>query len=666
MKKIKLNDVFVPRYRLHLILILLILLYMCILSQKYAPIMIFVSTIIYAYVLFLTYKKNEELKDRIVNTMNSFIFKLKTDETVLNFPIPSMIVNNQGDILWNNSELELLFKGINKQKYIENVIKELNEEYDKKFIGIDKEINIHDKHYRLLGNLLNIKKKRSHEKESVLMLYFIDRTEYYRLFRMYDDSKNAVAVVMVDNYEELVQGMVDTDKPQLIATVEKKLRNWFSFTGGIMTSLDRNKYLLVFEKKFVREFMNNKFQILDEIKEISLSNKIPVTLSIGMVVEEGTNLEKFQNALATIDIALGRGGDQAVVRKNGKYEFFGGNTKEVEKTTKVKPRVISQALKELMGEASNVVIMGHQNMDADSLGSAMGVYRLAKTLDKEAMIVVNDYGVAIDSLCKKIMKEEQYQNVLLAEDDILARMTDDTLLVVVDTHLNDYVNSVEVLKNASKVVIIDHHRRSTDAIENAVLTFHEIYASSASELVTELLQYSDTKIVPTTLEAECLYAGILTDTKNFTQKTGVRTFEAAAFLKKTGIDVAAITKAFQNDVDTYVAIADVIRNSEIIFDNIAIALCPSGIDNQIQITAQAADELLNLNGIEASFVLSKYDNKVYISGRSTGEHNVQVILEKFGGGGHMMIAGAQIEGAEVEDVKKLLINVITEMRKEKS
>ncbi len=665
MKKIKFRDIFVPRYKMYLILILLILIYMCFLSVKIAPVTILVAIVIYAYVLFLTYRKNQDMKHRIIDTMDSFILKLKTDETVLNFPIPAMVVNQQGEILWNNNELELMFKGINKQKYMENVIKELNEEYDKMFIGIDKEINIHDKHYRLLGNLLNLKKRRSRDKESVLMLYFIDRTDYYRLFRAYDDSKNAVAVVMVDNYDELVQGMIDTDKPQLTATVEKKLRDWFAFTGGIMTSLDRNKYLMIFEKKYVKDFIEQKFTILDEIKEISLSNKIPVTLSLGMVVEECNNLEKFQNALATIDVALGRGGDQAVVKKNGKYQFFGGNTKEVEKTTKVKPRVISQALIELMEESTNVVIMGHQNMDADSLGSAMGIYRMANNLNKDAYIVVNDYGVAIDGLCKKIQRDENYQNVLLPEEQVLNKINDETLLVIVDTHLKDYVNSVKVLNSANKIVIIDHHRRSTDGIDNAVLTYHEVYASSASELVTELLQYSEKKIVPTTLEAECLYAGILTDTKNFIQKTGVRTFEAAAYLKKTGIDVAAITKTFQNDVDTYVAIADVIRNSEIVFDNIAIALCPEGIDNQIQVTAQAADELLNLSGIECSFVLSKYDNKVYISGRSNGEHNVQIILEKFGGGGHMMIAGAQIENAEVEDVKKMLISVIAETKKEK-
>ena len=657
MKKVNFKDVFVPKYRTYLIIIFLILTFMCVMDVRYVPF----AVIIYCLVLFLTYRTNISMRERVIKNLDSFIFKLRTDDTVLNFPIPAIIITNQGDILWNNNELEMLFKGINKQKYMETLIKELNDEYDDRFIGIDKEINIHDKHYRLLGNLVNLR-RTGKDKETVIMLYFIDRTEYYKLYRMYDDSKDCVGVIMIDNYDELVQGMIDTDRPQLIATVERRLREWLAFTGGIMTSLDRNKYLIVFEKKFIKAFADSKFEILDEIKEITLSNKIPVTLSIGIVVEEETENEKFQNALATIDIALGRGGDQAVIRKNGKYEFFGGNTKEVEKMTKVKPRVISQALKELIDESSNVIIMGHKNMDADSLGAAMGIYALAHAHKKEANVVCNG-GITIEELCNKINSSEEYEGVLVGGNEAASKVTENTLVVVVDTHKANYVDAEQVLAKANKVVVIDHHRRSTEAIENPVLTFHEVYASSASELVTEILQYAEEKLEITKIEAECLYAGILTDTKNFTQKTGVRTFEAAAYLKKTGIDVAAINKYFQNDVDTYVAIADVIRNSEIIYDTIAIAICPAGIENQIQITAQAADELLNLNGIETSFVLSKVDNKVYISGRSTGDLNVQVVLEKLGGGGHMMIAGAQIENVEVETAKKMLIDAIEETKK---
>ena len=660
MKKIKLKDIFVPKFRIYLILIFLILFYVCVLNYKFAPI----ALLIYAYVLFITYIKEKHTRERITNTLDSLIFKLKTDDTVLNFPIPSIIVAKSGEILWSNDEFELVFKGLNKQTYIENIIKELDAEYHGQTIGIDKEINIHDKYYRLLGNTVDIKKKR-HEKEAALMIYFIDKTEYYKLYKMYEDSKYCTGIVMIDNYEELVQGMLDTDRPQLTATIEKRLREWFSFTGGIMTSIDRNKYLMIFEKRFIKNFVDSKFQILNDIKEISLGNKIPVTLSIGIVVDDGSGIQKLQNTMAAVDVALGRGGDQVVIRKNGNYEFFGGNTKEIEKTTKVKPRIIAQATKELIEESSNVLIMGHKNADADCLGASMGVYRLAKTYKKEANIVMNDFGIAIDGLCNRISNSEEYQGVIISGAEALGKIGEKTLLVVVDTHVADYVNAEDVLQKSKNIMIIDHHRRSTEAIMDPILTFHEVYASSASELVTELLQYAEGKIELSKIEAECLYAGILTDTKNFMQKTGVRTFEAAAFLKKTGIDISAINKEFQNDVNTYVAIADVIRHSEIVFDTVAIAICPSGIDNQIKITGQAADELLNLNGIETSFVLSEYEGKIYISGRSTGSLNVQVILEKFGGGGHMMMAGAQVENASIEEVKQMLKDTIAQMKSEK-
>ncbi len=656
MRKVKFKDVFVPKYRTYLVIIFLLLVFMCTLEVRAIPLAVFV----YLAVLFFTYKKHLSMLDRVIKNMDSLMFKLKADDTILDFPIPAIIITKTGDILWNNNDLEQLFKGINKQRYMENLIKDLDAEYDTKFRAIDKELSIHDKHFRVLGNLVNLK-KRGNEKEQVLMLYFIDRTEYYRLFRMYDDSKDTVGIIMIDNYDELMQGTNDTDKPQLLAVIERQLREWFAFTGGILVKLDRNRFLILFEKKYVKVFTSAKFEILDTIKEISFSNKIPVTLSIAIVIEEGTKNEKFQSAISTIDVALGRGGDQAVIKKDGKYEFFGGKSKEIEKTTRVKSRVVAQALKELILESKNVVIMGHKNGDADCLGAAMGVYCLAKHNGKEAFIVFNNYGIGLKDLYEKIAKEEEYRNALLPENEILSKVNDDTLVVVVDTHKMELIDAPTIMSKANRVVVIDHHRRSTDdVIENPVLTFHEVYASSASELVTEIIQYSEDKVIPTKEEAECLYAGILTDTKNFTQKTGVRTFEAAAYLKKIGIDVAGINKLFQTDVDTYVAIADVIRNCELVANKVAIAICPKGLENQVQITAQAADELLNLNGIESSFVLCESDNKIHISGRSNGNLNVQIILEKFGGGGHMMIAGAQIEGKSIDEVKTMLIDAINE------
>ena len=655
MRRIKFDEVFVPRFRIYLVIILLILIGISIINPKLIPI----TVALYIIVLIITYRKNVVAKNRIIKHINNFMIKLKrdTDESILNFPIPATVVSSSGEIIWANDGFENLFKGINKDKYIENVIKELDEEYDNNFSAIDKEISIHDKHYRLLGNIINVRRKNS--KESMIMLYFIDRTDYYRLYRMYEDAKDCVGLIVIDNYDEVINDMTDTDRPQLLAVVERQLREWFAFTGGIFTKLERNKFLIVFEKKYIKAFTDSKFEILDSIKEITYSNKIPVTLSIGIIANDESKAMSFQSAVSAIDIALGRGGDQAVIKRNGKYEFFGGKSKEIEKRTRVKARVVAQALQELITESKNVIIMGHKNMDADALGAAIGVYRIAKTLNRGAYIVYNNSGMAIDGLIKRLGK--QYNDVLIPTDNAISKITDKTLLVVVDTHKKDFVEAPELLDKLGKVVLIDHHRKSTDAIEDATLTFHEVYASSTSELVTEILQYVEEKLELPVPEAECLYAGILTDTKNFMYKTGVRTFEAAAYLKKIGVDVAAIKKMFQNDVDTYVAIADVIRNSDIVHNNIAIAVCSNEVDNHAQIAAQAADELLNLNGIETSFVLVDMGEYINISGRSNGSLNVQMVLEKLGGGGHMMIAGAQLRNTTMDEAKKMLLNAIDEV-----
>lgn len=662
MRKIKFNEVFVPKYRSYLMIILFILIALCI--AKPNPLIILLSILTYILVLIYTYQRRKGMLDRIVKNINSFMLKLNTDESILNFPLPAVIVTDQGNILWNNKGFEDLFRGINKEKYIENIIKELDEDFDENFASIDKELSIHDKHYRLLGNMVNIRKRGVTERN--LMLYFIDRTEYYKLFRAYEDSKDCVGLILVDNYDEVVQGVADSEKTQLVASVETYLRDWYSFTGGIFMKLDRNKFLIVFEKKYLKSFVENKFDILDSIKNITFSNKMPVTLSIAIVLDEASKAEKLHNAFSTLDIALGRGGDQAILKKESKYEFFGGKTKEVEKRTRVKARVIAQALQELITESKNIVIMGHKNMDADCLGSALGVYRIARALGKEAYILFNHHGIALNGLLKRLEKDKTYESVLLDTNDILTKMSNDTLLVVVDTHKNDYVESQEVLAKGSKIVLIDHHRRSADFIADATLTFHEVYASSACELVTEIIQYIDAKIEIPMVEAEAMYAGILTDTKNFTFKTGVRTFEAAAYLKKLGVDVVAVKKLFDNDIDTYVAIADVIRNAETIGHNVAIAVCPQNFENAMQIAAQSADELISLNGIETSFVLVDMGEFINISGRSNGGMNVQVVLERLGGGGHQTVAGAQVYGKTIEETKTLLLESIrqTEVIKE--
>ena len=333
-------------------------------------------------------------------------------------------------------------------------------------------------------------------------------------------------------------------------------------------------------------------------------------------------------AMSAMDLVLGRGGDQAVVRKNGRYEFFGGKTQEVEKRTKVKARTVATALEELIEEAENILIMGHANGDIDSMGSSLGIYRMVKSLGKKAKIVNNTYGLTLKDFIEAVEQEEEYEGVIIDKSEALAEIVPETLLVVVDTHKRSYVEVPELLNKTSKIVVIDHHRRGPDYIENSTLMFHEVYASSAAELVTELLQYTKNETTLTTFEAESLYAGIMVDTKNFTFKTGVRTFEAAAYLRKNNIDIIKVKKWFQSDLESYNVISDIVRNTEVVRDTIGISEYSKEDENANLICAKAADELLTISDITASFVLGKIKDTVCISGRSIGEINVQIILEK--------------------------------------
>ncbi|MBR3280642.1 MAG: DHH family phosphoesterase [Clostridia bacterium] len=654
MKKVKFSEVFVSKYRFYLLITLLMLVTICVIKPH--PITIISAVFVYFFILYITYRKRKSAIERIIRNLNSFMVKLNTDESILDFPLPALILNEQGEILWNNNGVDEIFKGVNKEKYIESLLKELNENFDDSFTGINRNVTIHGKHYSLLGNMVNIRKRGYSEKS--LMLYFIDRDDFYELYQAYEDEQDVVGLILVDNYDEVIQGSQDSEKAQLIAAIETRLREWFSFTGGMFVKLDRNKFLISFDYKYLKQFVDNKFDILDSIKTTTFSNNMPITLSIALVIDNATKAEKLHNAFATLDIALGRGGDQAIIKRDAKYEFFGGKSKEIEKRTKVKSRVIAGALQELITESKNVCIIGHRNPDADCLGSALGIYRIAKSLGKDAYILFNGKGIALDGLVKRLNKDKAYDDVFVSTEEMLKIISPDTLLVVTDTHRNDYVEAPEILEKTNKVVLIDHHRRSADFIQDPTLTFHEVYASSACELVTEIMQYIDAKMDIPLVEAEALYAGILTDTKNFTFKTGVRTFEAAAFLKRLGVDVFAVKKLFDNDIDTYVAVADIIRTAEKVRSDVAIAFCPPEITNGMQIAAQAADELISLNGIETSFVLVNTGEYINISGRSNGSMNVQVVLEKLGGGGHQTVAGAQVYDANMEKARDLLLDAI--------
>ena len=492
----------------------------------------------------------------------------------------------------------------------------------------------------------------------MMILYFIDETDNLKLQKEYNDSKSCVGIIMIDNYEETMQ-QIDIDlRPQITAEIEKAIYEWANQTDGIIVKSDRDRFVYLFEQKYLEKIKESKFNILDTIKDIS--GKTQLTLSIAISNEGSTDKEKYQSALNTMDVVLGRGGDQAAIREDGKYQFFGGRVEEVEKRTKVKARIVAHALEELILENEQVMIMGHTNPDIDALGSAIGMYRLATNLGKPAFIVANTNTMALESVKKSLDEEEEYKEVIINNEIAEEKITPKTLLIIVDTHKSNYVEVPSLLEKTNQIAIIDHHRRSPDFITKSILTFHEVYASSAAELVTELLQYTQITTTLKKIEAEALYAGIMMDTKNFTFKTGVRTFEAAAYLRKSGVDIIRVKKWFQSDLETYKKITEIIKTTEIVNESIGIAVYGEDDKNANVICAKSADELLSIGNITASFVLGNNGEQITISGRSIGDINVQVILEKMGGGGHITLAGAQIEGKSMEEVKTELVEKINE------
>lgn len=579
--------------------------------------------------------------------------------TLINSPFPLVIMETDGNIIWKSSKFVDEFYEIDINNYLDEIIKEVKQEIENsektKGRQILKHMKIGKRTYKILGQYVNSKKDTY-----MMTLYFIDNTEMIELLNKYNNSQTCIGIVMVDNYEETMQRIPAEERPQAVATLEKTLYDWAGLTGGLMVKAERDTFVYIFDQEYLSQIESSKFSILDTVKELKIPSKQQLTVSIAISNEGNTNYQKYKSALSAMDIALGRGGDQAVIRENEKYSFFGGRTQELEKRTKVKARIIAQALTELITASSNVMIMGHTNGDIDSMGSSLGMYRLAKTLGKEVNIAYETQSQALESFLTTLQEKEEYSEVIIGKQEAITKMTKDTLLIVVDTHKKNYVEIPELLNMTEKIAVVDHHRKSTEFIENVILTFHEVYASSTAELVTEILQYADESIELKEIEIEGLYAGIMIDTKNFTFKTGVRTFEAAAYLRKCGVDIIKVKKWFQSDLETYHTISEIISKAEIVNDTIGIAIYQTKSKDANLVCAKAADELLTISNITASFVLGDLGDKICISGRSMGDVNVQVILEKLGGGGHITLAGAQIEGLTLEEAKQELIIRINE------
>ena len=663
----KVFDSLVSRTKIYLVIILILF----ILISIFRPILILPSIMLYIAILCYTYFANNKRKSEISEQLQDLTLTVDSaaKSSLINSPFPLVILETNGNVVWKSSKFVTEFADIDMDNYIDDLIIDIKDEIEKsdnkKRKSVTKQIQIGKKIYTVQGEFAKSKKyERKKSPEYMMILYFIDETEKFKLKQENEDKKICVGIIMIDNYEEVTQRVDAEQKTQLMAKVESTIYDWVNETNGILVKADRDTYVYVFEQKNLEKIKEEKFAILDSIKNLVRKDKIQLTLSIAISNEGETEKDIYKSASAAMDVILGRGGDQAVIRQNGKYLFFGGKVEEVEKRTKVKARIVAHALEELIKENDKIMIMGHTNPDIDAIGSALGVYRIAKTLGKEARIVANVETPSIKDLYESI--KDQYQEVFINSETALAQVDSGTLVVVVDTHKKTYVGSPDLLTKTNKIVVIDHHRRSADFIDNSILTFQEVYASSAAELVTEIIQYTQNEVELSEVEAEALYAGIMMDTKNFTFKTGVRTFEAAAYLRRCGVDIIKVKKWFQSDLESYNTISEIVRKAEIVRDSIGISIYDVQEKETSLICAKAADELLTIGNITASFVLGLMeDGKVCISGRSIGDVNVQMILEKLGGGGHITLAGAQLENVTIDEAKQELISKINEYFEEK-
>ena len=660
---------FIFKNLLYVLMIIFFCVVLCVYDIRWIIPSIILSVILTIYTIWDNIKNKDELLDRIEQATSDLNSGAKIN--LINSPIPLVLIETDGRIKWKSRTFVEEFQNTDMSTYLTSLVKEIKLDLDKDDTKatIVKQFNVNKKIYKINGVVVKKRRdKRKNGQEYMLNLYFIDETKYNTLFDKYNNSKTCIGLAMIDNYEDIIQRAMPEEKLELLANIEKELIEWINGNGGLLIKTERDSFVFVFERQFLTEFEKDKFSILDKVKKIKTSNDIQITLSLSICNDGKNDYEKYKSALAGMDIVLGRGGDQAIVRKEDKIKFYGGKSLEVEKRTKVKARTISASITKAIKEADNVIVMGHSNIDIDAIGSALGIYRLVKTFDKDCYIASEPKGNSLEKFLDVLKENESddYSKVFVGEEDAEELITDNTLLFVLDTNRKSYAEFPELVDKISKIIVIDHHRKGTDAITDLIVSFHEVYASSTAELVTEIIQYNAETVNLNLIEAEALYGGIMIDTKDFTFKTGVRTFEAAAYLRKYGVDIIRVKKWFQTDLESYNKISEIIKNVEIIEDNIGIAIYDKDDKNANLICAKAADELLTISDISASFVMALMGEKVCISGRSVGDINVQLILEKLGGGGHITLAGAQLEGFILEDAKSELIIRINEYLLEES
>lgn len=633
---------------------------------------IYIGMLVFLAFIYIVFH-NWKIRDIRSKEWNKYIQDLALDidevnkKAILNLPIPLCILEFDGSITWYNTKFHEMNEeedtlGMNIESLVKNIDlrKVLNENKE-----MYTNINYKDREYTIVYNV--IKSEQEEKSKYLMMLYWLDKTDYLELENKYNNEKNVIALIQVDAYEEVLQSAPEERRPLINVDIDKTLAYLESTCNGALKKTSNDKYILILNNQELQKLEADKFSILDTIREINQENNLPVTISIGIGIDGKTINENIKLANGALDLALGRGGDQAVIKTKDKSVFYGGKSKAVEKKTKVKSRLIGHALREIVLESKNIYIMGHKYPDMDAMGSAVGIYDICKACNKQANIVLDNSNDSIDEFVKRLKDNEYYSDIFISKDDAIKNCTKDTLVVVVDTHRPSFTECPELTMISDKVVVIDHHRRGVEFINDTVLLFHETYVSSTCEMVTELVQYMEDDVKINKLTAEGLMAGICLDTKNFAFKTGVRTFEAASYLKKKGADTIEVKKLFNSTLIDFVTKAEIIQSAKVIDEKICLAYSKAEVSNINIIVAQAADELLNIKDVEASFVLGKTKSgTIFVSARSLGSINVHVLMEKLGGGGHIDIAGAQIEDTSLEEGYNKVLDIINKYLEEEA
>ena len=641
--------------------------------DKRAGIIMSLCVAVYIVIVGVLYFYNKTI---IFSDLVDFAAQYGSVQNVLlkDLQFPYAILLEDGQIIWNNTCFSAVFGNEAKAgTYLSKYIQELNrsvfpKDEDK---PIEKEVSYNGRDYRAVMSKVPVKDLQ--EAENILQMrkgreYFVtvtlnDVTELNEYIRSNEDQKLVAGLIYIDNYDEVMESVEEVRQSLLVALIDRKINQYMSINDGIVKKMEKDKYFFVIKKAYYKEMEKNKFPVLDEAKSVNIGNTMPATLSIGIGIATDTYAQSYNYARVAIDLALARGGDQAVIKSSNGITYFGGKREQTSKNTRVKARVKAEALREFITAKDQVIVMGHKIADVDSFGAAVGIYRAALTMEKKAYIVLNDITTSVRPLYQAFCESPTYpDDMFIRSEDVSDVINDSTVAVVVDTNKPEMTECPELLKMTKTIVVFDHHRQSSNIIENTVLSYIEPYASSSCEMVAEVLQYITDDVRITNVEANSMYAGIVIDTNNFMSRTGVRTFEAAAFLRRCGADITYVRKIFRDDMESYRAKAEIVSSAEVFCDEYAIARYENTeVDSPTIIGAQAANELLDIVGIKASFILTQMGDTIYFSARSIDEINVQIIMERLGGGGHRTIAGAQLKGATIDEAREKLKDLITDM-----